>query len=544
MDRNTISAIRQNDISLLYPNNAEYSASYKQFSGLPNESAEQLEIYKLLDLSSCDIGSFFTTDPEVIRYRQKTFADLITYPKLCDILTRMLPFLDDITELRKMYSDTSAGDSYLYSISEIEIYTSLMSMLKEELLPCKEQVASPALKRFTERISLLTESEYYATLTENLNQLASRVRDIRSITVGVNLDSRLFPEAAGVLSINSERFKSGDFFDKVLRLNFKNDDMTCIANLIPFQKGQNENQQMALMNAFNNAISDVFKTSIRSWKRAIQYYVLDNTDFLLRMAPEIEFVTKGAKLIKELKERGCPLCTPEILDMSERSFHAQGLCNPVISVKTDAPLIPNDIDFDANAMIYVITGPNRGGKSVLTCAVGHAFAMAQLGLPVCANKAAISPCDRIYTHFPTGSDDTVEKGRLGEECARLDAIFDSVTAHSLVLLDESLSSTGSFEGAYIASEVLSGFSMAGCRVIFSTHLHDLAASVEQINKTCVPKGGVPLDNMVAEVTGDGQRTFRIIRKKPDGKSYAKDIADKYGLSFEQICKKLNKLEHL
>ena len=86
--------------------------------------------------------------------------------------------------------------------------------------------------------------------------------------------------------------------------------------------------------------------------------------------------------------------------------------------------------------------------------------------------------------------------------------------------------------------------MAGCRVIFSTHLHDLAASVEQINKTCVPKGGVPLDNMVAEVTGDGQRTFRIIRKKPDGKSYAKDIADKYGLSFEKICKKLNKLEHL
>ena len=235
MDRNTASAIRQNDISLLYPNNAEYSASYKQFSGLPNDSAEQLEIYKLIDLSSCDIGSFFTTVPEIIRYRQKTFADLTAHPKLCDILTRMLPFLDDITELRKMYSDTSAGDSYLYSISEIEIYTSLMTMLKEELLPFKDQVTSPALKCFTERISLLTESEYYATLTEKLNQLASRVRDIRSITVGVNLDSRLFPESAGVLSINSERFKSGDFFDKVLRLDFKNDDVTCISNLIPFQ---------------------------------------------------------------------------------------------------------------------------------------------------------------------------------------------------------------------------------------------------------------------------------------------------------------------
>lgn len=544
MNKETIAAANQSDISLLYPNAAAQASSYKNTLGLSNDSAEQLELYNLIDLSGGNIGSFFTADPDVIRYRQKTFADLTAFPALCDIFVRMLPFLNDITELRKMRSDTSVGDSYLYSISEIEIYTSLMNMLKEKLLPFKEQVTSPALKSFTQRISLLTESEYYSTLTEKLNQLASRVRDIRSITVGVNLDARLFPESAGVLSINSDRFKSSDFFDKVMRLDFKNDELTCIANLIPFQKGQNENQQIALMNAFNNAIADVFKTSLRSWKRTIQYYVLDNTDFLLRMIPEIEFVTKGAKLIQTLKERGCPLCTPEILDISERRFHAEGLCNPVIAMKTDSELVSNSITFDRSAMIYVITGPNRGGKSVLTCAVGHAFAMAQLGLPVCACKAVLSPCDRIYTHFPIGSEDTIEKGRLGEECARLDAIFDSVTAYSLVLLDESLSSTGSFEGAYIASEVLAGFSMAGCRVIFSTHLHDLAASVDQINQTCVPKGGSPIDNMVAEVTNDGRRTFHIIRKKPDGKSYAKDIADKYGLSFEQICKKINRTDLL
>ena len=134
----------------------------------------------------------------------------------------------------------------------------------------------------------------------------------------------------------------------------------------------------------------------------------------------------------------------------------------------------------------------------------------------------------------------MEKGRLGEECARLNAIFDKVTANSLVLLDESLSSTGSYEGAYIASEVLAGFSMVGCRLIFSTHLHDLAAAVDQINQTCIPRGGVPIDNMVAEVAEDGRRTFRVLRKKPDGKSYAKDIADKYGLSFDQICQKIHK----
>ena len=190
-------------------------------------------------------------------------------------------------------------------------------------------------------------------------------------------------------------------------------------------------------------------------------------------------------------------------------------------------------------MIYVLTGPNRGGKSVITCAVGIAFVMAQLGLPVCADSCVISPCDEIFTHFPTGSEDTIDKGRLGEECSRLSAIFEEVTEDSLVLCDESLSSTGSFEAAYIASEVLQGFSMARCRGIFSTHLHDLAASVDSINASCVPNGGVKIDNLVAAIE-KGSRSFKILREKPDGKSYARDIADKYGLSLDKIMTKIKK----
>ena len=143
------------------------------------------------------------------------------------------------------------------------------------------------------------------------------------------------------------------------------------------------------------------------------------------------------------------------------------------------------------------------------------------------------------THFPTGSEDTIDKGRLGEECSRLSAIFEEVTEDSLVLCDESLSSTGSFEAAYIASEVLQGFSMARCRGIFSTHLHDLAASVDSINASCVPNGGVKIDNLVAAIE-KGSRSFKILREKPDGKSYARDIAEKYGLSLDKIMTKIKK----
>lgn len=530
------------DISLLYPDADTLRRHMlgEENARLSHITTEQLELDYLMDLKTCDFGSFYTCDPEVILYRQDTFGDMIENPELSHILLKMIPLLNDITELRRMSSDSAAStEAYLYSITEVELYTSLLDLLRDNLIPLAPKFKSTAFRRFAERINTLTGSEYYKNLNDQLKELTSRVREIKSVTIGVNFDSQLRASRAGVLSINNEYFKSGELLDKMLRLDFKNDEMTCIAPLIPFKKGQSDNQQNALANAFNGAINDVFRQSIRSWKKVIQHYVLENTDFLIRLMPEIEFVTKATELLMRLKERGCPLCHPVIKPMSEKAFDAKGLCNPIVAMKLDAPVVPNDFKFDEDGMIYVLTGPNRGGKSVITCAVGIAFVMAQLGLPVCADSCVISPCDEIFTHFPTGSEDTIDKGRLGEECSRLSAIFEEVTEDSLVLCDESLSSTGSFEAAYIASEVLQGFSMARCRGIFSTHLHDLAASVDSINASCVPNGGVKIDNLVAAIE-KGSRSFKILREKPDGKSYARDIADKYGLSLDKIMTKIKK----
>ena len=528
------------DISLLYPDADSLRRHMlgEEPGRLSHSTAEQLELYFMMDLKSCDFGSFFTCDPEVILYRQDTFRDLASHPELASVLNKMIPLLNDITELRRMGSDSAAStEAYLYSITEVELYTTLLDLLRDELLPLAPELQSAAFVRFAERINILTGSEYYRNLNEELRSLTSRVREIKSVTIGVNLDSQLKPERAGVLSMNNEPFKSGELLDKMLRLDFKNDDRTCIAPLVPFRKGQSDNQKTALQTAFNGAIGDVFKNSVRSWKKVIQHYVLENTDFLIRMMPEIEFVTKATELLVKLRDKGCPLCHPVIRPVSEKAFDARGLCNPIVAMKLDAPVVPNDFTFDEDGMIYVLTGPNRGGKSVITCAVGIAFVMAQLGLPVCADSCVISPCDEIFTHFPTGSEDTIDKGRLGEECARMAEIFEEVTEDGLVLLDESFSSTGSFEGAYIAAEVLEGFSMVRCRGIFSTHLHDLAASVDRINETAIPKGGVRIDNLVAAIE-KGSRSFKILRERPDGKSYAKDIADKYGLSIEKIMMKV------
>ena len=536
------------NFSLLYPDGKT------QNDHLAGVNVPDIDMYTLQELGmleffnpkSAPAAEHFTTDPAVIAYRNQTFADLLNNPSLVDTLHRLVPVLQDITELRRLESDSGDDDtaSYLSSMTEIELYITCVDILHKGMTEVKSNLRGTAFKRLCDCVLELAESDYYRELNQKLSELTKRVREIKSITIGVNLDAQLRPAQAGVLSINAQPFKSGEVLEKILRLNFKDDEYTCIASLVPFGKKQTDNQKTALSLAFNSAIGEVYKSSLRSWKKIVQTYVLENTDFLLGLMPEIEFVVKGTQLQRQLLDRGCPLCAPTLMPMEARVFRATELYNPAVALKLrdGEDVVPNDISFDEtaeNAMIYVLTGPNRGGKSVITCAIGLCQAMLQLGMYLPAKVCEISPADGIFTHFPTGADDTIDKGRLGEECARLGEIFDAVTAHSLVLLDESLSSTGSFEASYIAAEVLAGLAQAGCRCLFSTHLHELAQEIDRINEESAKNGGVRIDTLVAGIE-EGKRSFRIVRAKPDGKSYARDIAERYGLTYQNILEKIQK----
>ncbi len=529
------------NFSLLYPD-IEAKRAHLSGTNVPEINMfvlGELGLLEIFDLKNTDLSDYFTTDPAVMRYRMEAFDDMIKNPIIAKTLSKLIPILSDILELRRLDEDSGETTSYLSSLTEIELYISSVEVLHSGFAQVRKNIKSRAFTALADRIIELAESDYYMELNEKLADLTARVRDIKSVTIGVNLDAQLRPSEAGVLSINPEPFRSGDVLEKILRLNFKEDEYTCIASLVPFGKKQNENQKMALSLAFNTAINDVYRSSLRSWKKIVQEYVLDNTDFLLNLMPEIEFLVKGASLQQKLIDRGCKLSIPEIAQAEERVFIAEGLYNPVVALKTDGEIVDNDIEFDDRSRIYVLTGPNRGGKSVITCAIGLAQAMMQLGMYIPAASARISPADAVYTHFKTGADDTIDKGMFGEECDRLRGIFDKVTPLSLVLLDESLSSTGAYEASYIASEVLAAFSRIGCRCLFATHLHELSARLDEINARARADGGGYIDTLVAGIEGEGRRSFKIYRAKPDGRSYARDIAEKYGLTYENITKRFS-----
>ena len=519
--------------SLLYPD-AEHRGRGMEYT---KGALSDLGFSEWFDMKNAELSDFLTCDGDVIRYRAGTVRDVTEVPKTLDVLKKCVPIMSDIADVRRLAASADSSDEYLYGVTEVELYVSLLELLKCDLLPLCERFTSEGMREFCSRVSTLTESEYYKEINERLSELTHRVREIRSVTLGVNLDSRLSPESAGLLSVGNEKFKGGASLERILRLDRSKDDDTFIAPPVKAASSLSDPEREGLSRAVLSALGSVFKTSFKSWKRIVSAYVLENTDFIFSVVPEIEFLMKAGHFVAALRERGVTLTYPTVTD-GKNTLKAEGLINPRIALLTDGELVPNDVVFDESAGVFVVTGPNRGGKSVFTCAVGQAVIMASLGLPVCAENFEMSVCDNVFCHFPTSEEDTVDKGRLGEECSRLSDILSKVTKDSLVLLDESLSSTGSEEASAIAEEVVAALSVIGCRTIFSTHLHTLAASVGSINERTAPMGGVRIDSLVADIT-DGERSFKVVRRAPEGKSFAADVAAKYGLSLDDILKKVN-----
>ena len=122
-------------------------------------------------------------------------------------------------------------------------------------------------------------------------------------------------------------------------------------------------------------------------------------------------------------------------------------------------------------------------------------------------------------------------GRLEEECDRLSSIVEKLSNNTMLLLDETLSSTNASEATYIACDFIRGVTDRGCRGIFSTHLHEIVDVIERFKNT--EGNGSVIDYLKVGIH-QNTRTYKVVREKSDGKSYAQDIAKRYGLTYDQI----------
>src|SRR5712672_1951961 len=163
-------------------------------------------------------------------------------------------------------------------------------------------------------------------------------------------------------------------------------------------------------------------------------------------------------------------------------FAIEGGRHPVVGqALADGPFVANDCDLSAPpgesaGRIYVVTGPNMGGKSTYLRQNALIAVLAQMGSFVPARRARIGVVDRLFSRV--GAADDLARGRstFMVEMVETAAILNQAGPRSFVILDEIGRGTATFDGLSIAWAALEHLhEINGCRALFATHYHELTA---------------------------------------------------------------------
>ena len=535
------------DFSLLYPEGKK-----PDFVRLSENACNDLSLDEILDFISeteaeKKILKRMTTelesDPEVIRYRCDIFEDILTYPQLREKINDMLEQLDYLKNFDRSFKDESVAPVWqlVNRLLELEAYIDCISGIYNVLTDCP--IRSEGLKRLREYVSSVYNENRFACLKADIQELLTETGRIKSITLGVNLDDMLRPVEVGIMSINKEKFECSKILENffaslpIIGDMINGRQMEAMTKIRTYGKTSGEDP---LMKNLSRTVTDMLGSTVRHLKSRLSRYANISSYGLTKFIPEFLFYTRWAEFCRKLIEAGLPMSRPEILDTENRELFSKGIYNIKLALhkldEKDTEIVLNDFEFSRENGIYIMTGPNRGGKTTFTQAVGWLFLLAQHGIYVPAENLSLSPCDNIFTHFPADENKTVDLGRLGEESKRLSEIFSEATENSVLLFNEPLATTSFAEGLYIARDVVEVMRFLGARAVFNTHMHELAMQLDRIN-AC--EGSLKVSSLVTGIH-DGKRSYKVFIAPPEGVSYARDIAEKYGVTVDQLKNGLKK----
>ena len=158
------------------------------------------------------------------------------------------------------------------------------------------------------------------------------------------------------------------------------------------------------------------------------------------------------------------------------TFTIQAGRHPVVEQSLDEPFIPNDVHFDREHQIMVLTGPNMAGKSTMLRQVALIALMAQIGSFVPADAAHIGLLDRIFTRIGAQDDIATGHSTFMVEMIETANILHNATPRSLIILDEIGRGTSTYDGLSIARavvEYLHNQPRLQAKTLFATHYHEL-----------------------------------------------------------------------
>ena len=521
------------------------------------------------------IMSRITADPYVVRFRLDVFDDIYRNPAFCERMLEILDkieFLKDFGSFRRDNEESSGTWDLVHRLEEIRDYISYVEALQECL--GNADLKSKGLNELKAQITEIYDDNGFKELKEDIASLKATTSSLKSVTVGINLNERFEAKEIGLISINSKEFTRSTLLDHFGNLISRKDNIKADVSWdgsTRFQPFSTSDQSaadkfmglartkamminpvltMALVpdgdmgkdvTSHMDRITDhMLSQTVRKLKEVLGKYVGLSIMNITALIPEFIYYVRWAQYIKRHVGEGLSFCKASVLDknredglrMRARGFYNLRLADFVHDGKSS--IVVNDLDFNSDGSLYILTGANRGGKTTITQATGLMFALAQGGVFVPASEFSFVPADCIFTHYPADEDKTLDYGRLGEECRRFREIFSRCTSDSLLLLNETFSTTSFEEGFFIARDAVKAILKKGTRCIYNTHMHKLASDIGEINAEGAKEGSSSKAASLVVLSDGGERSFKVKVAPPQGMSYARDIAQKYGVTYDML----------
>lgn len=467
---------------------------------------------------------------EAVEYRLDIVDDILANRGI-------IPCLEDLAShgIRLKYymghpgkTDALPLQETVWRLRELEEYLYCMEALHGTLSGLS--LKSEGLNRLRDFIARCRSGEEYGELKEKLPPFLTRINKIKSLTIAVNLNEGLIPFEAALLDVSPRHYDSAPFFGKMAA------GPGGKSSLGPLHTTRDTAfHSDPLMTRLFKDLSDVMGKSVGPLRNRLRKYGKAESMKLIKLLEEFVFYRGAVKLIGSLREKGYPMVRPVICPRGGHYRKIRGLYNPELALRGDEErVVANDFQSSRDDSCFLVTGPNNGGKTTFLRALGIAQYLTQLGLYVPAEKAVMGIGSAIHTHFPKLETRSGGMGRFAEEADRLKRLITRLKPDGLVLLNETLSSTNMEEAAYIARDILKVLADRRGLTVFVTHLNSLARPPAKGEEAY--RSGIKC--LVAQIDreGDGapRPNYRIVPAMPDGRSYALEMARKYGLAPDQL----------
>ncbi|GLU27617.1 DNA mismatch repair protein MutS [Brucella sp. NBRC 12950] len=446
------------------------------------------------------------TDPKAIALRLDAVSWFLSEQALCEGLRLELKGVPDMPRALSRLAVGRGGPRDLGALQRgFEAANGIGSLLEGALLPDELAQAREAIetlpvsfaahidRALAEEMPLLKRDGGFVRQGYNteLDEMRALRDQSRRVIAGLQAD---YIEETGIKTLKIKHNNVLGYFIEVTANNSGTMTDTVeakgrfihrqtMANAMRFTTTELAELESKIANAADRALSIELAIFEELTAEAVSH-----ADSIRAAAVALSVFDVSASLAVLAEEQG--YCRPLVDD--SLSFNIVAGRHPVVeqALRRQAanPFVANDCDLSpqkdgGNGAIWLLTGPNMGGKSTFLRQNALIAIMAQIGSFVPAGSAQIGVVDRLFSRV--GASDDLARGRstFMVEMVETAAILNQAGERSLVILDEIGRGTATFDGLSIAWAAVEYLHEKNrCRALFATHFHEMTALSEKLDR--------------------------------------------------------------